>query len=107
MKPSLPIVCNMNVFTPEQRDAHLQRTNQLFAKVASVAAQENGYRFALPYEAESLIELGKFIANERLCCPFLEFSLTVKPGEEPVLLSLSGPEGTREFLRAEFSEAFA
>ena len=107
MKPSYPIACNLDVFAPEQRESHIQTTRRLMEKVLSIAPQENGFQFVLPYKADILIQLSAFIVNERLCCPFLEFTLTINPGEEPIVLSLSGPEGTREFLREEFSEVFA
>jgi hypothetical protein len=100
-----PIACNMDVFTPAQRDAHIQEINRLFQTVQSVREAENGYVFILPGQT-SIQRLGEFIANERLCCPFLEFTLNVGADTEPVSLLLTGPEGTQDFLRAEFSKAF-
>jgi hypothetical protein len=50
--------------------------------------------------------LADFITNERRCCPFLDFTLTVSENAKPVTLLLSGPEGTRKFLQAELHEAF-
>ena len=47
-----------------------------------------------------------FISNERLCCSFLEFSRNISSNSEPISLTLTGPEGTHEFLRAEFDGAF-
>jgi hypothetical protein len=35
---------------------------------------------------------------ERKCCAFLRFSLVVTPGEGPVWLELTGPDGTQELL---------
>jgi hypothetical protein len=43
----------------------------------------------------------RFVSNERLCCPFLEFGITIAPANGPVWLRLTGPEGTRAFLEAE------
>jgi hypothetical protein len=36
---------------------------------------------------------------ERQCCPFLRFELKVLPANGPIWLELTGPEGTRDFLR--------
>ena len=35
---------------------------------------------------------------ERQCCRFLRFRLTVEPNLGPIVLELSGPPGTEEFL---------
>ena len=106
MKSTIPLACNMGVFTPPQRDVHLQVIDQLFQKVESVQQNENGYEFTLPNQTDLIIRIGEFIANERLCCPFLEFALKVTPNNKPISLLLTGPEGIHEFMRAEFSEAF-
>jgi hypothetical protein len=49
----------------------------------------------------SLEDLARFIANERKCCPFVNFELTVAAGSDHVVLRMTGPAGTREVLRAE------
>ena len=101
-----PLVCNMDVFTPAEREDHIQSTTQLYQSVQSIHAVENGYEFTFPNGSEMITGLGKFISNERLCCPFLEFTLKITPRNAPISLILTGPEGTQEFLQAEFSEAF-
>ncbi|HJS18092.1 MAG TPA: hypothetical protein VJ785_05065 [Anaerolineales bacterium] len=106
MKSDLPLVCDMNVFAPSQREKHIQITTQLLQGVQSVQELDRGYGFTFPNETMFVINIADFIANERLCCPFLEFILSVNPGNEPISLSLTGPEGTREFLRAELDGAF-
>jgi hypothetical protein len=95
----------MGVFTPAQRDSHIQKTNELIQSVRSVQEVENGYEFTFPNESELIIKLAEFISNERLCCPFLKFSLNILSNSEPVSLILTGPIGTQEFLRAEFDGA--
>ena len=37
---------------------------------------------------------------EQDCCRFLRFRITVEPDAGPILLELSGPPGTGEFLSA-------
>src|SRR6266545_2324614 len=104
---NMPIICNMNVFTPVERDNHIQNTNKLFRSVQTIQVVENGYEFFFPTIAGSdlLASMAEFISNERLCCPFLKFTLTINTNPQPVSLILTGPEGTPEFLREEFSEA--
>jgi len=104
-----PLACNMNVFTPIERENHIQTTTRLFQSVQNVREVESGYEFIFPNPdgAEILIRMAEFISNERRCCPFLKFTLTIDTDPPPIALTLTGPEGTQEFLRAEFAEAFA
>src|SRR5690242_11734144 len=98
--------CNMGVFTASQRETHIQNTTELIKAMQGVRDVENGYEFSFSGEMEIIPKLAEFISNERLCCPFLRFGLQVGSKHEPILLSLTGPAGTREFLRMEFEEAF-
>ena len=102
----IPLICNMGVFTPAQREVHIAVTSQLFQTVQDVREAENGFEFTFP-SPTSLAKMGEFMANERLCCPFLEFTLKVSSDNAPIALSLTGPQGTQEFLRFEFGEAFS
>jgi hypothetical protein len=96
----------MGVFTPAQRESHTQTTIQLIQGIQSVQEVENGYQFTFPNKTEFISRIAEFISNERLCCPFLKFSLNVASNSGPISFLLTGPEGTQEFLRAEFSEVF-
>ena len=107
MKSNMPLACNMNVFTSAERESHVLNTAQLSLAVHHIHEVENGFEFIFPNETELITRLGEFISMERLCCPFLEFALKVTLPNEPISLTLTGPEGTPEFLRAEFSEIFA
>jgi hypothetical protein len=106
MNSAIPLVCNMGVFTPAQRDSHIQTTTELVQAILSVQEVKNGYQFTFPNETEFITKIAEFISNERLCCSFLEFSLNIISTSEPVSLSLTGPNGTQEFLQAEFDGAF-
>ena len=102
------IYCNMDVFTPSERESHIQTTTQLFQTVQSIHEIQNGYEFVFPNRgSESIAAFAEFISNERRCCPFLEFTLKIPSNDKPISLILKGPEGTKEFLREEFSETFS
>jgi hypothetical protein len=47
---------------------------------------------------DTVASLGRVVDAERQCCRFLRFVITVEPDGGPVMLELSGPAGTREFL---------
>jgi hypothetical protein len=106
MMTETPLACNMNALTREQREDHSRVTAQLVKAMLCVREIQGGYAFVFPNESQYITGIAEFIVNERLCCPFLEFGLNVKPNNLSIALSLSGPVGTQEFLRAEFEEVF-
>ena len=55
------------------------------------------FRFP-PGEYDAVTE---FVGRERLCCPFLTFTLEVAPDQGPLTLTLTGAEGVKDFIRAE------
>ena len=105
MNSDTPLACNMDVFTSAQRESHIQTTTQLVQAIQRIQEIENGYEFTFPNETKFISGIAEFISNERLCCPFLKFTLNVFSNSEPISLSLIGPIGTQEFLRAEFGGA--
>lgn len=105
MKSDISLSCNMSVFTPSQRESHILNTAQLVQAVQQVQEVEDGYAFIFPNETELIVHIAEFVSKERLCCPFLEFTLKIISNSDPISLSLSGPAGTQEFLRAEFQGA--
>ena len=68
-----------------------------------LAAKElpDGYEILFPSDASTLQLLAEWIGNERLCCPFFIFDIQLRKGIEPMILHISGPEGVKEFIRAE------
>lgn len=101
-----PLYCDMSVFTPAERERHIQTISNLLQSLQGIRDLENGYEFSFPKQSEVITSMAEFIAKERLCCPFLDFTLRIQSTEELISLALTGPEGTPEFLREEFSQAF-
>ncbi len=60
----------------------------------------DGYRLRFTAADGTLGLIARAIDAERQCCRFLRFQVTVEPAEGPILLELTGPEGTRDFLTA-------
>ena len=90
----LPIVCTL---TPEQLQT---RTSTLLpgvlARAHAVEAIAEGYRVGFAASSETLEAIAAMIDAERQCCRFLRF----QPDEGPIVLEVTGPPGTREFLAA-------
>lgn len=95
-----PLACAADAIPPTERSAHFALLRRLFGGAAlEREALPEGYAFRFaPGDFE---EVARFVANERKCCPFLTFEITVSPSEESVWLRMTGPEGTRAFLDVE------
>lgn len=107
MQPKLVsevIACNMGVFTDTERAQHAEVVKTLFARAEDVQLLANGVAYRLPAESVILMLSAEFLAQERRCCPFLHFELSLDAAG-PLWLRLTGPEGTAEFLRQELQFA--
>lgn len=95
-----PLACVPGAIPAEERPAHFALAAELFGgMVQERQALEDGYAFR--FAPERLDGVMRFVANERRCCPFLEFTITVAPSGGPAWLRMTGPAGTRAFLEAE------
>jgi len=52
-----------------------------------------------------LMQTAEFIANERLCCPFLGLAVELEPEGGPLWLRLTGHDGVKPFIKAEIGAA--
>ncbi len=96
---NLAIVCNVNAIDAVHREQHGMTTQALFAAVRDIQEFPVGYAFRLP--EEMLVKGAEFIAYERLCCPFFNFSLEVEPNGGPIWLRLTGSEEIKQLIRVE------
>ena len=72
------------------------------AAVTDVTEIEGGFKYAFESTRERIAQLANLIQLEHECCPFIRFRLTIEAGEGPLLLELTGPDGTKDFLTALF-----
>jgi hypothetical protein len=56
---------------------------------------------AFRFLAEEYDAVTEFVGRERLCCPFLTFTLEISPERGSLRLRLTGAEGVKDFIRAE------
>ena len=94
------LVCVPNAIAWADRAAHFALAKELFCERAQErAVLDNGYAFQ--FAPDALEKVNRFIANERKCCPFMSFELTIAADSAPLWLRMTGPEGTRAVLDAE------
>jgi hypothetical protein len=88
------------------RSADRPRYNELFKRLRTAIRYRtevsNGYGFRLDSTTISLPEAAEWMNMERLCCPFLTFQLSTSGNQQFWLLTITGPEGTKKLLDAEF-----
>lgn len=101
----LPIVCDPSALTPEQTERWMIVGKQMYQAVQEVRELPNGYAFRLPSDAAMLMTIAEDLSLERLCCPFLLFTLEIGPSDQPIWLSFTGGEGAKEFLKVSFESA--
>ena len=95
---NLPIACGLSDWGLGRRKAALQA--EFWPLVRSVEELAEGYAFRIAVNERAIASLAPWIAAERQCCPFLRFEIVLEPDSGPVTLRLTGPPGTREFLKS-------
>jgi hypothetical protein len=97
------IACDLTAIPAEQREGHLQIAQKLLASVLEVQELSDGYALRLPAESEMLLNVAQYIANERLCCPFFDFTLKVGAQNSGIWLWLTGGGEVKLFTRLEIA----
>jgi hypothetical protein len=97
----VPIACNWSALTAAQQERQRSLNRRLRANVEEVLELEDGYAFKHPPDRAVLLAVAEFVANERLCCPFFEFGITVERSGGPVWLRLTGSGEAKRILEAE------
>jgi hypothetical protein len=99
----VPIACDPTPITPDQRDRWMEKiVPQVYKAVQEIQELPNGYAWRLPSDPELLMLIAEDINIERLCCPFLRYTLEIEPNRGPFWLRMTGGEGAKEFLRMTF-----
>jgi hypothetical protein len=94
--------CDMTAIPVADRPAHHKLIRRLMHEgVEDIHELPDG--FAFRFSADEYQAVTEFVARERLCCPFLTFTLELLPEQGPLILRLTGAEGVKEFIRAELS----
>jgi hypothetical protein len=97
----VPIACNWSALTADQQEQQRALYLQLRADVEEVRELEDGYAFRHSTDRVVLLAIAEFVANERLCCPFFEFGITVERDGGPVWLRMTGEGEAKRVLEAE------
>jgi hypothetical protein len=94
--------CNIKALTPDERAHHRQLGEKLTAARKEIVETEKGYEFQYSPADISLAELAEWVGAESKCCPFFDFHIDVEREGKLLCLRLTGEEGIKAFIRAEF-----
>ncbi len=104
-RTEIPIACDWSALTAEQQERQRTLLTLLRADAEEVRELEDGYVFRHSPDREVLLAVAEFVANERLCCPFFEFAITVERSRGPVWLRMTGEGEAKSVLEAEMGVA--
>ena len=97
----LPIACTLSA--PELQERRSKLLESVRTAALEVRETADGFAYRFPSDDSLLADLFTVIQLEHQCCPFLRFSLIVEAGNGSVWLELTGPPGTRDFLKSIFA----
>jgi hypothetical protein len=93
----MPIACRLS--DPEFRKREASLLSQFKSAVLSTEELPDGYAFRILGDKKRMVLVCELILAERECCPFLTFELTAQPSMGPVSVRVTGPSGTKDFLK--------
>jgi len=96
------LFCNSSAISAADRPRYRELTERMIQASQSTTELRDGYALQLD-PSITLPEVAEWLAFERACCPFLHFTLELRPNDGPTILSLQIPHHphAKAFLRAE------
>ncbi|HYL99667.1 MAG TPA: hypothetical protein VEZ90_11990 [Blastocatellia bacterium] len=99
--------CDAMALTPELRRRHFEELSPALRSVnKSIRELTNGYEFEFPADQKTFQMLTEWVIQERECCPFFDIDVRLDREKGPMWLRLTGREGTKDFVKAEFEKWF-
>ena len=99
----IPVACCLSTAEFREREATLLA--HFGSAVIGTDELPDGYAFRLPGDGKWIAVVAELIVAERECCPFLTLELAAHPHKGPVIVRVTGPAGTKDFLRTMLCKA--
>lgn len=91
-----PIACTLNA---SQRYARESLIRELFQAAEQIRSFDQGIEARFSGDSVWLRKITDVAVIERECCQFLRFEITAEPELGPIVLRVTGPTGTGDFLK--------
>ncbi|NJK52194.1 MAG: hypothetical protein HC936_04025 [Leptolyngbyaceae cyanobacterium SU_3_3] len=95
----IPIACTLNKDALNQRQDEFNALRQF---VREMRQTSNGFSLRFDGSTENLMAIAHVMAQERLCCPFLQFQLIAEKGIGSLWLEVIGSDDAAQFLLSMF-----
>ena len=93
----MPVACCLTSAELREREATILA--QFRSAVIDTEELLNGYAFRVPGDRKWVAITAEMIVAEMECCPFLTFEFVAQPSMGPVIVRVTGPAGTKDFLK--------
>ncbi len=97
----------MTALSNEQRARHHELAALLQHSLVAILELADGYDFEFPWSLETYDALAEITPLEHACCPFFDISIRIESESNKLCWRLTGREGIKPFIRAEFGKWFA
>ena len=91
----------MDVLGEPGRARHAALLAELASAGPAVEELAEGFAFRFPSRPYLFLRVAEWIGLERECCPFLAIRLDIEHANRSLRVSVTGPAGTKDLLRAE------
>jgi len=96
----LPIACDPHAVSPEQQQYWVSEiVPKLYKAVQEIQELPNGWAWRFPSDPAVLLLIAEDLNMERLCCPFVHYTLEIPSNRGHFWLRMTGAEGVKAFLR--------
>src|ERR1041385_3257264 len=95
----------MTALSHEQRTRHHELAALLKSSLRAIHELPDGYEFEFPWSLETYNALAELTPFEHACCPFFDIGIRIGANDR-LCWRLSGREGIKPFIRAEFEKWF-
>lgn len=94
-------VVSCRLTSPELQKRKREVIALLKTQVLQRKELNDGYQYTFKGSDEIIDNIVSFIKTERACCDFFTFNLLIHDDSTNILLSITGPEGAKEFIEIE------
>jgi hypothetical protein len=99
--------CDRSALTAEARKRHFDELGPaLRAMIKNVREVRDGFEFEFTPDPATVQLVSEWAAGEHLCCPFFDIDLRWEREGGAFWLRLTGREGAKQFIRADFARWF-
>jgi hypothetical protein len=96
----------MTALSGEQRVRHHELAVLLQSSLVAVRELPDGYDFEFAWYSDTYDALAQITPLEHACCPFFDISIRIESEGNKLCWRLTGREGIKPFIRAEFAALF-